>query len=126
MKKLGCVLVLAAAFCTFGSGKTNAWSPATHAHIADEIGKPFGLRNLNEIYGAMAPDVSVNCVAPGLMEATQMAQRLPEQAVTALRERSLLKNNTSIQDVADQIVQFCRADSITGQTLVIDGGIYFH
>jgi len=94
--------------------------------IAQAVSKAGVIHLTRCLAVAMAPDVAVNCVAPGLMEETQMAQRLPEQAVTALRERSLLKNNTSIQDVADQIVRFCRADSVTGQTLVIDGGIYFH
>lgn len=75
---------------------------------------------------ALAPDVTVNCVAPGLMEGTQMSARVPAEAVDAMRQRSLLKHNTGIQDVADQIIQFCRAESVTGQVLVIDGGIHFH
>lgn len=75
---------------------------------------------------ALAPDVTVNCVAPGLMEGTQMSGRVPPEAIEAMRERAILKSTTRIQDVADQIVQFCRAESVTGQVLVIDGGIHFH
>lgn len=75
---------------------------------------------------ALAPEVTVNCVAPGLMEGTQMSGRVPPEAVDAMRKRAVLKHNTSIQDVADQIVQFCRAETVTGQVLVIDGGIHFH
>ncbi len=33
------------------------WGAATHAYIADHLGKKWGLRNINEIYGAMAPDI---------------------------------------------------------------------
>lgn len=33
------------------------WGSATHAYIDDRIGKQGPLRNLNEIYGGMAPDV---------------------------------------------------------------------
>jgi hypothetical protein len=29
----------------------------------------------------------------------------------------------SLQDIAAQVVTFCRAESITGQVLVIDGGM---
>jgi 3-oxoacyl-[acyl-carrier protein] reductase len=29
-------------------------------------------------------------------------------------------------DIADQVVTFCRTDTITGQTLVIDAGRFFH
>ena len=31
-----------------------------------------------------------------------------------------------LEDVADQVLTFCRAESVTGQVLVIDGGIVFH
>ncbi len=51
---------------------------------------------------------------------------VPSARVDAMREHALLKQNTAIQDVADQVVQFCRAESITGQVLVIDGGIHLH
>ena len=60
------------------------------------------------------------------MEGTRMAARVPRERVDAMREHALLKRNTSIQDVADQVVQFCRAESITGQVLIIDGGIHLH
>lgn len=33
------------------------WGSATHAYIANKIGKDSPLRNLNEIYGAMAADI---------------------------------------------------------------------
>ena len=75
---------------------------------------------------ALAPDITVNCVAPGLMEGTRMSQRVPDAAVEAMRQRAILKRTTSIQDVSDQVVNFCRADSVTGQVIVIDGGIHFH
>jgi 3-oxoacyl-[acyl-carrier protein] reductase len=31
-----------------------------------------------------------------------------------------------MDDIAEQVLTFCRADSITGQVLVIDGGMHFH
>ena len=55
-----------------------------------------------------------------------MGQRVPPEAVAAMRQRAVLKRTTSLQDVADQVVTFCRAESVTGQVLVIDGGIHFH
>jgi hypothetical protein len=33
------------------------WGSATHAFIMDHIGKPAYLKNINEIYGSMAPDI---------------------------------------------------------------------
>jgi 3-oxoacyl-[acyl-carrier protein] reductase len=75
---------------------------------------------------AMAPEVLVNCVAPGLMDGTRMTTRLrPEQVEIAL-SGSLLKRAADRDDVADQVVTFARTDSTTGQTMVIDSGRFFH
>jgi len=72
---------------------------------------------------ALAPDVTVNCIAPGLVEGTRMAQRIPEEVVEMERDQAVLRRVASIEDIAAQVVMFCRAASITGQVLVIDGGI---
>ena len=75
---------------------------------------------------ALAPDVTVNCVAPGLMEGTRMAARLPAEVVESTRRLAVLQRSTAVEDVAAQVVAFCRADSVTGQVLNIDGGVHFH
>jgi len=75
---------------------------------------------------ALAPSIAVNCVAPGLMEGTRMADRAGPDAVATLRAKAILKRTTALEDVAQQVVAFCRADSISGQTQVIDGGIVLH
>lgn len=75
---------------------------------------------------ALAPDVTVNCVAPGLMEGTSLTSALPEDYLEGLRKTAILNKTTEIKDVALQIVRFCQAETVTGQTLVIDGGIHFH
>jgi 3-oxoacyl-[acyl-carrier protein] reductase len=71
---------------------------------------------------ALAPDVTVNCVAPGLVEGTRMARRLPQEVVDKVRGEVVLGRTASIEDIAAQVVAFCRAESITGQVLVVDGG----
>ena len=75
---------------------------------------------------ALAPEVTVNCVAPGLIEGTRMAQRLPKAVVDDARASVVLGRTSSMDDIAEQVVTFCRADSVTGQVLVIDGGMHFH
>ena len=75
---------------------------------------------------ALAPEVSVNCVAPGLMEGTRMTSRLRPETAQGARERAVLKRAASVEDVADQVVTFCRTDSVTGQVLNIDAGVFFH
>jgi 3-oxoacyl-[acyl-carrier protein] reductase len=75
---------------------------------------------------ALAPEITVNCVAPGLMEGTRMAKRLPADVVDSTRRLAVLQRSTAIEDVAAQVVAFCRADSVTGQVLNIDAGVHFH
>ena len=75
---------------------------------------------------ALAPEVTANCVAPGLMEGTRMAKRMPPEVVDSTRRLAVLQRSTAIDDVAAQVVAFCRADSVTGQVLNIDAGVHFH
>jgi 3-oxoacyl-[acyl-carrier protein] reductase len=72
---------------------------------------------------ALAPEVTVNSVAPGLVEGTRMSARLPEEVKQRNRAQVVLGRTGSAQDIAEQVVAFCPAESITGQTVVVDGGI---
>jgi 3-oxoacyl-[acyl-carrier protein] reductase len=72
---------------------------------------------------ALAPDVTVNCVAPGLVEGTRMAERVPEEMKRSVRRQVVLGRTASAEDIAQMVVTFCRAESVTGQTIVVDGGL---
>ena len=55
-----------------------------------------------------------------------MADRLPASVVQTAKERAVLRRTASAADVASQVVAFCQSDSVTGQVLTVDGGVYFH
>jgi 3-oxoacyl-[acyl-carrier protein] reductase len=55
-----------------------------------------------------------------------MAQRLPPAVAQSARDLAVLRRTSSTEDIAAQVVVFCRADSVTGQTVVVDGGVQFH
>ncbi len=75
---------------------------------------------------ALAPEVIVNSVGPGLMQGTRMTENLaPEYREAAVRN-VVLQRAVEKDDVADQVVTFCRTDSTTGQNIVIDAGRFFH
>jgi 3-oxoacyl-[acyl-carrier protein] reductase len=59
------------------------------------------------------------------MEGTLMSGGAPEAYVAEWRDRAVLGATTSLEDVAAQIVTFCKSATVTGQVLVIDGGIHF-
>jgi 3-oxoacyl-[acyl-carrier protein] reductase len=75
---------------------------------------------------ALAPNVLVNCVAPGLIEGTRMAKRIPPPLVEAVLERALLRKGASADDIAEQVVTFCRTETTTGQVVPIDSGFVFN
>src|SRR6478735_2031533 len=72
---------------------------------------------------ALAPDVTVNCIAPGLVEGTRMAERLPEDMKRQARMQAVLGRTARAEDIAEQVLTFCRTETVTGQVLVVDGGM---
>jgi 3-oxoacyl-[acyl-carrier protein] reductase len=75
---------------------------------------------------ALAPEVLVNCVAPGLLEGTRATANLRPEQVTNSAATSLLKKAADKDDCADMVVTMCRTETMTGQTIVIDAGRVFH
>lgn len=68
--------------------------------------------------------ITVNCIAPGVIE-TKMLNNLSEDDKKALAESSSLMRNGTPKDISG-IVSFLlseKADFITGQTLIADGGL---
>ena len=75
---------------------------------------------------ALGPEIAVNAVAPGLLRGTKMTARLSPDFVERGLKQSALQKYVDLDDVADQVVTFCRSDSTTGQALVIDSGRVYH
>src|SRR3954470_17593270 len=87
----------------------------TGSSIAYAVSKA-GLNHLTRCMAvALAPDVLVNAVAPGLLEGTRMTEALDPAYVERSKAGAALKRATSRDDVADQVVAFCHTDSTTGQ-----------
>jgi 3-oxoacyl-[acyl-carrier protein] reductase len=98
----------------------------TGSSIAYAVSKA-GLIHLTKCMAvALAPEVLVNCVAPGLLEGTRATANLRPEAVEAGRRGALLGKAADKDDVADQVVTMCRTTTMTGQTIVIDSGRTFH
>jgi 3-oxoacyl-[acyl-carrier protein] reductase len=75
---------------------------------------------------ALAPETLVNCVAPGLLEGTRATSNLRPEQIQNSAATSLLKKPADKDDCADMVVTMCRTETMTGQTIVIDSGRYFH
>ena len=82
-----------------------------------------GLVNLTKsLARALAPDVRVNAVAPGLID-TPLTDRWSETRKDMTRERTLLARLGRPDEVAEAILFLAAGASfINGETLVVDGG----
>lgn len=91
----------------------------THAHYCSSKAALHMLTKVMAI--ALAPEVSVNCVAPGMID-------LGEKSAAAFMKRKAkqtpMRRNGSAEDVAAAVLFFATAPSfITGQILTVDGGL---
>jgi 3-oxoacyl-[acyl-carrier protein] reductase len=83
-----------------------------------------GLINLTQgLARALAPEVRVNAVAPGLVE-TGWTAPWPETRKRESIERTLLRRAARPEDIAEAMLFLAAGGAyITGQTLVVDGGL---
>jgi 3-oxoacyl-[acyl-carrier protein] reductase/pteridine reductase len=98
-------------------GGLQAWS--THVHYCSS---KAALHMLTKAMAkALAPEISVNCVAPGMMDLGEKGGRT-FMARTA-RQTPMQRNGTG-EDVASAVLYFATAPKfITGQIMFVDGGL---
>jgi 3-oxoacyl-[acyl-carrier protein] reductase len=76
---------------------------------------------------ALAPEVRVNAVNPGLVSSRWFRQPFGDEAATAQEAawaaRTPLKAVATPAQVAQAVMGFVRSDIVTGQHLVVDGGL---
>ena len=75
--------------------------------------------------GLAADNIRVNSIAPGLL-LTRWWEGFPEEVVEDFVRTSPLKRETTLEDAADGALFAIKNDSMTGQTIVIDTGLYPH
>ena len=97
-------------------GGMHPW--VTHAHYG---ASKAALHMLTQAMAkAFAPQITVNCVAPGWIE---MEGSDPEQAARFAAKTPLQRNGTAA-DVAEAVLYFATsAGFVTGQILAVDGGL---
>jgi 3-oxoacyl-[acyl-carrier protein] reductase/pteridine reductase len=99
-------------------GGENPW--VTHAHYC---ASKAALHMLTQVMAkALAPEIAVNCVAPGMIDAGG-GEKDPA-LLQRLAERTPQKKNGTPQDVVSAVMYFATAPHfITGQILTVDGGL---
>ncbi len=104
-------------------GAEKPWT--THAHYCSS---KAALHMLTQVMAKdLAPEIAVNCVAPGMIDTGTSEKGAAEKDPALLRrlaERTPMKANGTSQDVVNAVMYFATAPHfITGQILTVDGGL---
>jgi len=96
-------------------GGMHPW--ATHAHYSTS---KAALHMLSKTMAkAWAPEISANCVAPGMIVQGEVGE-----AYVHFAEKTPMQRNGTADDVAEAVLFFATAPHfITGQLLAVDGGL---
>jgi NAD(P)-dependent dehydrogenase (short-subunit alcohol dehydrogenase family) len=91
----------------------------THAHYCSSKAALHMLTKVMAI--ALAPEVSVNCVAPGMID---LGEKSASAFMKRMAKQTPMRRNGRAEDVAAAVLFFAMAPSfITGQILTVDGGL---
>jgi 3-oxoacyl-[acyl-carrier protein] reductase/pteridine reductase len=92
----------------------------THAHYCSS---KAALHMLTQVMAkALAPEIAVNCVAPGMIDSG--AGEKDPALLQRLAAHTPMKKNGTPQDVVNAVMYFATAPHfITGQVLTVDGGL---
>jgi NAD(P)-dependent dehydrogenase (short-subunit alcohol dehydrogenase family) len=92
---------------------------ARHAHYCSSKAAVHMLTKV--MAKALAPEIAVNCVAPGMIELGELSAANFMQRMA--RRTPMLRNGTG-EDIAEAVLFFATAPHfITGQILSVDGGL---
>src|SRR6266851_3242238 len=113
-----------------GGAIVNVASIAAHrasgSSIAYAVSKAGVVQMTRALALALAPDVRVNSVSPGLVSSRWFSKSFGEDAAAAQEEvfakATPLRKIATPDDVAQAVIALLENDLITGQDLVIDGG----
>jgi NAD(P)-dependent dehydrogenase (short-subunit alcohol dehydrogenase family) len=92
---------------------------ADHAHYCSS---KAGLHMLTRVMSkALAPQIAVNCVAPGMID---LGEKAAASFMRKMAKKTPMRRNGNADEIAQAVLFFAQAPHfITGQILAVDGGL---
>ena len=98
-------------------GGLQAW--ATHAHYCSSKAAVHMLTRV--MAKALAPEIAVNCIAPGMID---LGEKAAAAFMRRMAKQTPMRRNGTGEEIAEAAYFFATAPHfITGQILVVDGGL---
>ncbi|MCL1994559.1 MAG: SDR family oxidoreductase [Spirochaetes bacterium] len=89
--------------------------------IAYAVSKAAGIHMTKCLALALAPEIKVNAVAPGLMM-TRWVSGFSAEHIQAAKQKTLLNKTVGVEECASMFLSIARNDSMTGEIIKVDCG----
>jgi 3-oxoacyl-[acyl-carrier protein] reductase len=89
--------------------------------IAYAVSKAAGIHATKCLALALAPEINVNGVAPGLL-LTRWVSGFNAEQIEKMKTNALLSKTTDVDECASMYIAIAKNDSITGQIITVDCG----
>jgi NAD(P)-dependent dehydrogenase (short-subunit alcohol dehydrogenase family) len=90
--------------------------------LAYSVTKAAAIHLTKALATIAGPQIRCNSISPGLMM-TEWGRRFPDAAIQAATRKAVLKRLAAVDDVAHHVRAIVMSNSITGQNVVVDGGV---
>jgi 3-oxoacyl-[acyl-carrier protein] reductase len=104
------------------TASTSGIRGAGGSSIAYSVSKAATIHLTKCLATALAPDIRVNAVAPGLMR-TRWLSHFDAAQLARATERTPLGRTADLDDTARVFVMLAQNESMTGEVVVVDAGI---
>jgi 3-oxoacyl-[acyl-carrier protein] reductase len=89
--------------------------------IAYAVSKAAGIHVTKCLAVALAPEICVNAVAPGVL-LTRWVSGFTQEQLNKMQEAPIMKKATDVEDCAAMYIALLKNNNITGQTICVDAG----
>ena len=90
--------------------------------MAYAVSKAAGVHLTKCLAVALAPEIKVNAVAPGLL-LTRWSSGYSEEVIAKSKKKARLHKTTDLEECASMYIGIAKNDSITGQIITVDAGL---